>query len=150
MEWLIDGYNVLIGNDLGHDRFARERFRKKVEAHFFGKQVGVNIVYDSRSGGGVESHHTTGEIREIYVRDADGYIVDRIQSSRHPRSIILVTNDIKDIVSAVRGRGCRIVPSEEFLALISPPSAARARPEEKPFTETPENIERYRRIFEEE
>ncbi len=149
MEWLIDGYNVLIGNDLGHDRFARERFRKKVEEHFFAKQVAVALVYDSRSGGGVESRHLTGEIREIYVRDADSYIIDRIRSSRHPRSIILVTNDVKDIVSAVRGLGCRIVPSKEFLSLISPPTASRSHPDEKPFSETPENIERYRRIFEE-
>ena len=148
MEWLIDGYNVLIGNDLGHDRFARERFRKKVEAHFFGKRVAVVIVYDSRSGAGIESRRAAGEIREIYVRDADSYIIDRIRSSRHPRSIILVTNDVKDIVSAVRRLGCRIVSSEEFLSLITP-SASPTRPDEKPFSETPENIERYRRIFEE-
>ena len=149
MEWLIDGYNVLLGNELGHDRAARENFRRRVEEHFSGKQVAVSIVYDSRAGSGFESIRLTGEIREVYVRDADSYIVDRILSSRHPRSIILVTNDVKDIVSAVRGRGCRIVSSEEFLSLISPPAASMAPAAEKPFSETPENIERYRRIFEE-
>lgn len=146
MDWIIDGYNVLIGNNLGSDEAARARLRERIEIRFWGKQVTVTIVYDSRGSTSVQRRKVTGGISEIFVGNADNYIVDKIRRSRHPRSIILVTNDRADIVSRVRGLRPKLVGSAEFITFIS---TARPRPRkpEKPDRESPADTERYLRLF---
>ena len=37
MDWIIDGYNVLIGNDLGSDEAARLKMGVLIEDRFRGK-----------------------------------------------------------------------------------------------------------------
>ena len=149
MNWLIDGYNVLISNELGHDEAARDRFRQKIETHFLRKQVTVTIVYDSRGSTSVQRRKITPAISEVYVDDADRYIVSQVRKSPRPRSIILVTDDRAGIVSAVRSLGPQLVSTADFLSLLSP-RRDDSLPPEKPEWESPENIERYLRLFGEE
>lgn len=149
MNWLIDGYNVLISNELGHDESARDRLRQKIEAHFFKKQVTVTVVYDSRGSTSVQRRKITPAISEVYVNDADRYIVNLVRKSPNPRSIILVTDDVAGIVSPVRSLGPKLVNTADFLALLSTRRQGGSPPE-KPEWETPENIERYLRLLGEE
>ena len=147
MNWIIDGYNVLFANDLGHDEGARESLLDAVRARFHGKGDTVTIVYDSRGSFGVQRGRSTGNVGEIFVGDADRYIVSRIRQSSRPRSFILVTDDVADIVSAVRPYRPRHVSSREFYAGLrrraNPPRPAP----EKPDRESPDNIRRYLDLF---
>lgn len=146
MKWLIDGYNVLIGNDLGHDEDSRDRLRRKIEEYFSGKQVEVTIVYDSRGSFTIQRERVNSSIIEIYVDNADQYIIDAIERSSHPRSIILITDD-RAIVQTVSDLRPQRRSTAEFLSLLDSPPVHYA-PEEKPEYETAENIDRYLRIFE--
>ncbi|MFH1037399.1 MAG: NYN domain-containing protein [PVC group bacterium] len=146
MEWLIDGYNLLISNDLGHDEAARERFRHRIGSHFAGKQVSVTVVYDSRGSAAIQRERITGAFSEIYVDNADQFIIETIERHPRPRSIIVVTDD-REILLAVRGRRPQRMSTVDFLARIDSPAVHRRREAEKPESETPENIERYLRIF---
>lgn len=146
MNWLIDGYNVLISNDLGHDESARGWLRDRVTACFSGKQVEVTIVYDSRGSITIQRERINSVVSEIYVDNADQYIIDAIKRSYHPRSIILVTDD-QGIIQRVRYRRPQYLSTDEFLAHLESPPEYNTTPE-KPEFDTPENIARYLRIFE--
>ena len=145
MHWLIDGYNVLIGNELGWDETSRSRFGARVAARFAGKQVEVTIVYDSRQSPIIQRRPLSPNCGEIYLDDADRYLVETVERSDHPRAIRLVTDD-REIIDAVRPRRPRRIPTAEFLALLQAPPPAK-REEEKPERDTPAEIERYLRIF---
>lgn len=148
MHWLIDGYNVLIGNDLGWNEAVRNRFGREVAGHFAGKQVEVTIVYDSRESPVIQRRSISPTCGEIYLQDADRYLVETVERSDHPRAMILVTDD-REIINAVRPLRPRRISTADFLsALQSPPPPARE--EEKPERDTPANIERYLKIFEAE
>ena len=145
MHWLIDGYNVLISNELGHDESSRGWFSDRISICFSGKQVEVTIVYDSRESVTIERRPVTPIITEIYANNADQYIIDVIERSYHPRSIILVTDD-RGIIQEVSYRRPQRMSTAEFLSsLDSPPDTYS--PPEKPEYDTPENIARYLRIF---
>lgn len=145
MRWLIDGYNVLLGNDRGWDETVRGRFGSRVAGHFAGKQVAVTIVYDSRCSPIIQRRVLSPVCDEVYVADADTYLVETVERSGHPRGIILVTDD-REIRAAVRTRRPRRMSTAEFLKLLEiQPIAERAA--EKPERETPGNIERYLKIF---
>lgn len=146
MHWLIDGYNVLISNDLGHDESSRGWFRGRVSACFSGKEVEVTIVYDSRGSIIIQRERVNSVVSEIYVDNADQYIIDTIERSYHPRSIILVTDD-REIIQAVRYRRPRYIDTTEFLSSLDSPPADYSPPQ-KPEFDTPENIARYLRLFE--
>ena len=146
MNWIIDGYNVLISNDLGHDESARGWFRDRVTACFSGKEVEVTIVYDSRGSITIQRERINSVVSEIYVDNADQYIIDAIERSYHPRSIILVTDD-REIIQTVRYRHPRCMDTTEFLSSLDSPPADHPTPE-KPEFDTPDNIARYMRIFE--
>ena len=148
MEWLIDGYNLLISNGLGHSEAARARLARRLWAHFPGGGDRVLIVYDSRGKLGAEERRISSSISEIYTASADSYLIRRVERSHHPRSIILVTDD-REIVFALRGYKIKRKSTAEFLKMISSPSA-RPRGPEKPEYETRKNIERYLRLFGEE
>lgn len=148
MHWLIDGYNVLISNDLGHDEFSREWFRGRISTCFSGKQVEVTIVYDSRGSVNVQRERVDTVVSEIYVDNADRYIIDMIERSYHPRAIILVTDD-REIIRSVRYRRPTIVSTTEFLSQLDSRPVSPS-PSEKPEYDTPENIARYLKLFKEE
>ncbi len=148
MRWLIDGYNVLISNDLGWDELTRSRFGARVAGHFAGKQVEVSIVYDSRKSRIIQRRALSPNCGEIYLDDADSYLIESIERSDHPRGIILVTDD-RGIISAVRPRRPRRISTVKFLALLEAPPSRR-REEEKPERDAPGEIARYLRIFGEE
>ncbi len=148
MNWIIDGYNVLISNDLGHDESARGWFRDRITACFSGKEVEVDIVYDSRGSTIIQRERVNSVVSEIYVDNADQYIIDAIERSYHPRSIILVTDD-REIIQTVRYRRPRCMNTPDFLSSLDSPPADHPT-QEKPEFDTPDNIARYLRIFEDE
>lgn len=145
MRWLIDGYNVLIGNDLGWDESARARFGRAVAGHFAGKRVEVTIVYDSRQSPGLQRRSLSVACGEVYARDADGYLVEEVERSDHPRSIVLVSDD-REILAAVRHLRPSRISTAEFLHLLEKPPPRR-RVEEKPEGDSPAAIDRYLKIF---
>jgi predicted RNA-binding protein with PIN domain len=145
MRWLIDGYNVLIGNDRGWDDSVRSRFGAEVAGYFAGKQVEVTIVYDSRESPGIQRRSLSSSCSEIYVADADCYLIEVVERSDHPREISLVTDD-REIRAAVRLRRPRLISTGDFLGLLKLPPPPE-REEEKPERDTPDDIERYLRIF---
>jgi len=146
MHWLIDGYNVLISNDLGHEESSREWFRGRVSACFSGKEAEVTIVYDSRGSIIIQRERINSVVSEIYVDNADQYIIDAIERSYHPRSIILVTDD-QGIIQKVRYRHPQRVNTVEFLSSLDSPPPENYPSPEKPEFDTTENIARYLRIF---
>ncbi len=147
MHWIIDGYNVLISNDLGHDESSRGWFRDRITSGFAGKQVEVTIVYDSRGSKIIQRERVNSVVSEIYVDNADQYIIDTIERSYHPRSIILVTDD-REIIQTVRYRHPRCMNTADFLSSLDSPPEPDHSPPEKPEFDTPDNIARYLRIFE--
>ncbi len=145
MRWLIDGYNVLLGNDRGWDEAVRAHFGNRVAGHFAGKGVEVTIVYDSRCSPIIQRRALSPVCDEVYVADADAYLVETVERSGHPRGIILVTDD-REIRDVVRARRPRRMSTAEFLELLKHQPAPEGAAE-KPERETPGNIERYLKIF---
>ncbi len=146
MDWLIDGYNLLISNDLGHDEASRGRFRSRIAGHFSGKQVRVSVVYDSKNSLTIQRERITGNLTEIYVSNADQYLIDTVERHPHPRSIVLVTDD-REIMALVGKSRPQHMSTAAFLSLIASPAVHRPPGPEKPERDTPENIQRYLRIF---
>ena len=93
MEWLVDGYNVLIPQGEGHDESARQKFAGKLRVYFSGVGDRVRVVYDSRGRLGTGTKEISPLISEVYTACADRYLIRVIQQSDHPRSLILVTDD---------------------------------------------------------
>jgi hypothetical protein len=62
-------------------------------------------------------------------RKADDHIVEIVQRNSAPRRVMVVTSD-RELSRRVRSRGCEVVKSEEFLAMLAE-DARRAKPRKK-------------------
>ncbi|MCX6357567.1 MAG: NYN domain-containing protein [Candidatus Aureabacteria bacterium] len=147
-ELVIDGCNLAYKAFGGADRERRERLIRKLAAYYQTKMILVTVVFDSREGAGVL--HPLPNLRVRYApAPADDFIVKIVADSSHPASLTVITDD-RSVGDRSRAYGARHIGSRAFLEGWKGWEASRpASPEsEKPSLETPEQLERYRRIWE--
>ncbi|HOO76761.1 MAG TPA: NYN domain-containing protein [bacterium] len=146
MEWIIDGYNLLISYEFGHDSQAREDLGRQLRALFQGKDVKVTTVYDSAWSDGSRHRKIADNVFETYARgSADDCIVRLVRTNRYPRAVTVVTDD-REIKTRIREYGARSLGCRDFLKLLRPAPPERAVPE-KPETDSAAEIERLLRLW---
>ncbi|MCX6349353.1 MAG: NYN domain-containing protein [Candidatus Aureabacteria bacterium] len=147
MEYLLDGYNVLAANGLATDESGRRRLRVRLLDRFAGKQVTVRVVYDHKGAAFPREERISPAVTEVFVHYADSYIVERVEGHANPRALTVVTDDRKDIVNRIRCLRPHLKSSREFFSFLSPRAGSPPAAPEKPESDSPENIARYRDLF---
>jgi len=146
---LIDGHN-LIGQmpDLQlTDPDDEMKLISRLRAYCARSRKRATVVFDSGLPGGRSPQLSRGELEVVFAsagRTADGILKERIQHSRDPRGLIVISSD-RDVARAARRRGARVEPSGAFAARLS------ARPESrqplKPGGLSPDEIDEWLKIF---
>jgi len=147
--WLIDGYNLLYGNELSCDEPGRDRLLRSLDSRFGGSGSEVIVVFDSRWAPRTQREKIAGNITAVFAAgSADEYIVRTVRGSRHPRSITVVTDD-REIIRRTGRERAKHCTCREFIEMIHPPADEVARPE-KPEADNPHEIRRLLELWGEE
>lgn len=144
MPFLIDGNNLFHALRKAGIDAGRGKICEMLAPLAVGKET-VTVVFDGRRPRGWGVPEDTRQRVEILFSDAataDDLILDRIEDNTAPKRLVVVSTD-RRIRQAARRRRCRIVLSEDFIALLlaaSEPAPPRPR----------EPGEKYRGLTEEE
>ncbi len=120
MQYFIDGYNVLHRKqqlDAHNLQEARESLRTRLMLFCEGKHR-VRLVWDSGDRdtpiGSVKRFRA---VYEVYVQNADEYLVQSVRREAKGQTITVVSND-RDVIKRCRKHGAQIMSSDEFLELL--------------------------------
>ncbi|MFO7675731.1 MAG: NYN domain-containing protein [bacterium] len=122
--YLVDGYNVIHREPalkplLERDAEAARTGLISMLAGFrAGRRVRVTVVFDGRGGTGLDARTIAAGVQVVYAHfseTADARIVRLVRSSRHPRSLTVVSSDL-GLVAQCRDFGASSLGAEEFLA----------------------------------
>jgi predicted RNA-binding protein with PIN domain len=142
--YLVDGYNVihrepalkaLLESD---GEAARERLISMLAGFRAGRRVRVTVVFDGRGGTGLDARTRAAGVQAVYAHypeTADARIVKLVRSSRHPRSLTVVSSD-RGLVTQCRDSGAAAIGADEFLALVRAQPGRRGGPR-RPDSEKP-------------
>ena len=148
-EIIIDGCNLAYKAYGGAGERERALLLGTVRDHYSRKQVSVTLVFDSKLGNGVL--RVLANIKVRYATSpADDYIVGLVSESKSPASLTVITDD-RSVGSQVRSLGAHLIRSSDFLASwkgFARPDPSEASSEQKPSSETPEQLRRYLKIWE--
>lgn len=149
-EYWIDGYNLIFSFFDSREslQIAREKIIGYLQKKFASKNLLGMLVFDGahrrdeQTGLGYKSpliiaYAPKGE-------SADEYIVEKIQIVENPKQITVVTND-KGLRIHAKSAGTRVMSNEAFIGWLKKKKGQR---EMKEIKETPKNIERLEKIFE--
>lgn len=152
MIYLIDGYNLLFFVSEGPKNFSRERqeFIASLQNCFSCLHLSGLLVFDGKHRRDEESGRSYEEPLEIIYapsgQSADNYIVEKLQSLKNPKDAIVVTND-KGLSLHARALKAQIMDNDSFLSFIL--SRMSPKKKTKKTKDSPQNIERLSKIFEE-
>ena len=150
--YILDGYNLLFtltesDHPLALQREKVIRFLQKRFASF--KMAGI-LVFDGRVRHGEESGRSyPSPLEVVYTpnnQSADAYIIERIETSKNPRIITVVTND-RGIMANARSLGAKTIKNAEFIEWLLSRKKKSAHPKPE-VADTKQNIERLVNIFE--
>ena len=117
--YIVDGYNVIHRSGL----FKNKRLREQREAFlafldhnkpFGSARNRVVIVFDGSEDVFGFPAGSVFEVRFSRGQNADEEIKALVETSSHPKNIVVVTDD-KELARAVRSRGAKIMATDEFL-----------------------------------
>jgi len=111
------------------------------------KTIAVTIVFDSSAGEDVS--HILPHIKIYQSSSADEYIAQLVKRSRRPKTLIVVTDD-RALANRVKALGANLIRSTDFLAHWKGWIRHESAPpdNEKPSSETPDDLERYLKLWE--
>lgn len=150
MYYLIDGYNLIFS--LIESKESLQTMRQKLihtlQKKFAKRKVSGMLVFDG-------SHRREEESGLSYPsplivayapkgQSADEYIVEQIEGSRHPKQMIVVTND-RGLARHAKSYGSKVMGNDEFISWINKKKKKKA----VEAADTKENIDRLLKIFEE-
>jgi predicted RNA-binding protein with PIN domain len=120
---LVDGHN-LIGRSrtlsLDEEEASREELLRRIGAMKAHKGEQVVIIFDGNRQRG-NSGERSGSVSAFYTpagKSADEEIIRRLDASRSPSSITVVTSDL-ELSARARARGAGVCPSERFWETLS-------------------------------
>jgi len=130
-EVIIDGYNVLLTEERGGSEHARQQLVRDAARHRDRRDVAVTVVFDGRGAAGVTEATSYAGVRVLYAADADRAIVARVQRSRAPGALLVITAD-RALQNDVRALGGRAEPPASFRRRPGRSAAAAPSSSEKP------------------
>lgn len=152
MQYLVDGYNLLflfiaINQTLEK---KREVVIRLLEDQLANSSLNVIIVFDGAHIFGEESGLAYySNLQVVYShkgQTADEYIIEKVTYAPHPANYTVVTSD-KELAKNARLLGAHTKSIQSFVNWIAKKTKKKNTDFEQ--TDTPENIERLHRIFEE-
>jgi|GEM_PF-317422 len=141
MELIVDGYNVIHATPEWSERAklsladARSELERRL-AGYRARRRGVDVLvyYDGEREGGTLGPRRARGLTVVFTRSsADGAIIGRVQASRSPSGITVVTND-RGLGRAVEDAGAGVIPVDRLLKWLS--ESPRPDPGEKPRPDT--------------
>ena len=153
MPVLIDGHNLIgrlpdIDLEDPHDE-ARLVSRLQAYAGRTGKRV--TVVFDRGLPGGRSQALSGGRVEVVFAptgRNADRVLMERIQESRNPRGLAVVTSD-REVIAAAERRDARVVRSEEFVEVLDPSPVAPGGAKED-VNLSADEVDQWLRLFQED
>ncbi len=151
MTYWIDGYNLIFS--LIDSKESLQATRQKVigylQKKFIAKNISGMLIFDG-------AHRRDEERGLLYKsplviayapkgQSADEYIVEKIQTSENPKLITVVTND-KGLQMHTKSHGAKVMKNEAFIDWLKKKKGLKKTKEPK---ETPQNMDRLEKIFEE-
>lgn len=152
--YLIDGYNLLFSLDERGGSFQQQRAAVILSLQQKFAQLGLRglLVFDGAYRSEEREERSYASPLEIRYtprgQSADGHIVELLRSSRSKKQWIVVTND-RTIQREARAVGAEVEGTWEFLSSLERRGKKRRKKGKDP-RETPAEIERLRKIFEDE
>jgi predicted RNA-binding protein with PIN domain len=152
----LDGYNFILRNPTlsrifkGDNQMARERLKSILQEYAARRKVKITVVYDSEDKTPGQGTVTSGYLyEEVFVRDADSYLrqmMDRSQG-RDEHALTIVSSDFSDVILPAKGRGVRVLTSEEFNEDLKRTISKEQSESEKPSPPDKEELEDWMRYF---
>lgn len=150
MNYILDGYNILFHLVDSPKTFAdqREDLIHYLQMRF--SLLGLNglLIFDgSHRREEISGRAYRSPLEIVYTpkgQNADSYILEQIELAKNPKDITLVTNDA-GLKRQARSLGSRVKSNEDFIIFLNKSRLKK----EKQIQETPKNIERLLKIFEE-
>lgn len=151
MLYLLDGYNLLFTLTESDHPISQQRqkiihFLQKRFASF--KIEGI-LVFDGRVRRGEESGRSyPSPLEVVYTsteQSADQFIIERIETSKNPRQVTVVTND-RGLIANVRSLGAKTIGNDKFIQWLVTRKKKPALKTE--IADSKQNIERLIIIFE--
>jgi hypothetical protein len=151
MIYFLDGYNLLFSLTDSKQSLAVQRGNLilYLQKRFASLKLKGMIVFDGAHRRNEESGLSYRSPLEIAYapkgQSADAYIVERIESSKNPKLIAVVTND-RGLGMHARSHGAKVLSNESFIRYLHKIKRKQKKADVK---ESPKNIERLSKIFEE-
>lgn len=154
MIYLLDGYNLLFSlieskKSLSDQRNHLISFLQKQFSYF---NLSGTLVFDGSHRREEESGISYKSPLEIAYapkgQSADMYIVEKIEITQNPRLIVVVTDD-RGLASHARSHGAKVQTNRAFLDWLSKKAKKRKKEKKLSVSETPKNMERLLKAFEE-
>jgi uncharacterized protein len=148
--YLIDGYNLLFSSIQSSKDFRsqREELILYLQNKFASKGLSGLLIFDGSHRREEESgRNYTSPLEIIYSpkgQTADSFILEKIELTKNRKAITVITNDA-GLIRQARGFGANVQGSDTFIKSLH----KNAPKKEKEFRESPKNIEKLLKIFEE-
>jgi predicted RNA-binding protein with PIN domain len=151
MYYLIDGYNMIFSLIQSKDslRTLRQKVIRDLQKQFARREISGTLVFDGAHKRDEESGLSySSPLIIAYApkgQTADEYIVEKIETSKNPKLITVITND-KGLRLHAKSAGAKAQFNEEFIQWLLKRKKKGTQIEPK---ETQQNIDRLLKIFEE-
>ncbi len=149
--FLVDGYNLIFS--LIKSKESLQTLRQKVihylQRKFAAKKISGLIVFDGAHRKDEESGLSySSPLTIAYApkgQSADEYIVEQIQLAKNPKQLTVITND-RGLTLHAKSAGAKVQTNAEFIDWLK---KKKRQTEPSVIKDTPQNIERLEKIFEE-
>lgn len=159
MHYLIDGYNLLFRliDSKKNLQSQRQSVIRSLQKEFAVLHLKGTIVFDGAHRRGEDSGLSYKSPLIIAYspegESADEYILEKLELAKRPSEMTVVTDD-RSLASQARGKKALTMTLRAFLAYLEKAHGKRARAREDvrdqtPFKESPKEIDRLVKIFEE-
>jgi len=151
MYYLIDGYNLIFSLIESKNNFQalRQQVIRALQKQFARRKISGMVVFDGAHRRDEESGLSyPSPLVVAYApkgQSADEYIVEWIEGAKHPKQIIVVTND-RGLGRHAKSAGAKVQSNDEFIQWLHKRKKKISTVEPK---ETQQNIDRLLKIFEE-
>ncbi|QZA59437.1 NYN domain-containing protein [Candidatus Rhabdochlamydia porcellionis] len=152
MRYFVDGYNLLFYLTKKHNPLRQYRYELiSYFATSISSFLDIVLVFD---GSDPHEKHSTkhhiGPIEIIYTplnMTADFYIFEEIQLHKNPAHTTVVSND-QELIIRCRALGAKTLSLTDFLSYVTKKNEKQKKSTETPIQETPQEISRLLKIFE--
>jgi predicted RNA-binding protein with PIN domain len=150
MRYLIDGYNLIFSQIESKESLQtlRQRVIQELQKLFAKKGISGTLVFDGAHRRDEESGLSySSPLTIAYApkgQSADEYILERVETSKRPKELTVVTND-KGLIRHAKAAGACVMGNQDFLFWLHKKKTRKKAIEPK---ETKANFERLLKIFE--